>query len=360
MARGVGVARVSLSNTWLAGRPEFTGRCDDRRISSDPRSAAIDISVVIPAKDEARTIRPLVDEIVVALGANPDATWEVVFIDDGSTDGTWEEIRSVAKDVPEVRGLKLRTNVGKADALSAGLDEARGRVIITMDADMQDDPAELPRMLATMDEGYDLVTGYKVVRKDPLSKRLPSKLFNRATGVVTGLKLNDHNSGLRVGYREIYDQVPLYGELHRYVPALAHANGFKVTEVPVNHRPRTYGHSKYGFERYVRGALDLLTVVSLTRYGRRPSHLLGGLGLVFGLIGTLTLIYLTGVWLFTDHAIGTRPLLQFGVLFDILAVQLLGMGLIAELILNRTDLRRTRITPVTAYVNRLPGEADAA
>ncbi|MCW2656568.1 MAG: dmt, partial [Jatrophihabitans sp.] len=188
----------------------------------------VDVSVVIPAKDEAGTIAPLVAEIVVALGMRPDLSFEILFIDDGSTDGTWEEIEKVAVEEPRVRGMKFRNNFGKAAALAAGLDESRGRIIITMDADMQDDPNELPRLLAQMESGYDLVTGYKEKRQDPLGKRLPSKLFNRATGIVTGLKLNDHNSGLRVGTREVYDVVPLYGELHRYVPALAHANGFRV------------------------------------------------------------------------------------------------------------------------------------
>jgi len=299
--------------------------------------SAVDISLVIPAKDEVETIAPLVAEIIEAMRQRPEFSYEIVFIDDGSTDGTWDSIEAVAAADPRVRALRFRSNFGKAAALAAGFDEARGEIIITMDADMQDDPNELPRMLATLESGYDLVTGYKRDRKDPLGKRLPSKLFNRATGVVTGLKLNDHNSGLRVARKEIYDVVPLYGELHRYVPALAHANGFRVTEIPVNHRPRLHGVSKYGLERYARGALDLLTVVSITRYGRRPSHLLGGLGLIFGVLGSLILTYLFAVWLFTSHGIGTRPLLQLGILLEMLAVQLIGMGLLAELILHRTD-----------------------
>lgn len=304
---------------------------------TNARLPDVDISLVIPAKDEVKTIAPLVAEIIEAMRQRPEFSYEIVFIDDGSTDGTWDSIEAVSAAEPRVRALRFRSNFGKAAALAAGFDEARGQVIITMDADMQDDPNELPRMLATLESGYDLVTGYKRDRKDPLGKRLPSKLFNRATGVVTGLKLNDHNSGLRVARKEIYDVVPLYGELHRYVPALAHANGFRVTEIPVNHRPRLHGVSKYGLERYARGALDLLTVVSITRYGRRPSHLLGGLGLIFGVIGSLILTYLFAVWLFTSHGIGTRPLLQLGILLEMLAVQLIGMGLLAELILHRTD-----------------------
>jgi dolichol-phosphate mannosyltransferase len=318
-------------------------------LMTEPRLTEMDVSVVIPAKDEAKTIGPLVDEIVVAMAQRSDLSFEILFVDDGSVDGTWDEIERVAQRVPRVRGIKFRSNFGKAAALSAGLDAVTGRIIITMDADMQDDPAELPALLAILDSGYDLVTGYKANRQDPLGKRLPSKLFNRATGLVTGLKLNDHNSGLRVAYREVYDVVPLYGELHRYVPALAHANGFKVTEKPVNHRPRTYGRSKYGLERYARGALDLLTVVSITRYGRRPSHLLGGFGLFFGLAGTIILLYLLGVWSFTSHAIGSRPLLQLGILLEMLAVQLVGLGLLAELVIHRTD-GRSLATPIVAVI----------
>ncbi|MEO6501657.1 MAG: glycosyltransferase family 2 protein [Jatrophihabitantaceae bacterium] len=321
---------------------------------TNARLSDVDISLVIPAKDEVKTIAPLVAEIVTAMQQRPEFSYEIVFVDDGSTDGTWDSIEAVAAFDPKVRALRFRSNFGKAAALAAGFAEARGSIIITMDADMQDDPNELPRMLATLESGYDLVTGYKRDRKDPLGKRVPSKLFNRATGVVTGLKLNDHNSGLRVARKEIYDVVPLYGELHRYVPALAHANGFRVTEIPVNHRPRLHGVSKYGLERYARGALDLLTVVSITRYGRRPSHLLGGLGLIFGVLGSLILTYLLAVWLFTDNSIGTRPLLQLGILMEMLAVQLIGMGLLAELIIHRTDRNFDTSVPLRSRTRPLP------
>lgn len=322
---------------------------------TNARLSDVDISLVIPAKDEVKTIAPLVAEIVTAMRQRPEFSYEIVFVDDGSTDGTWDSIEAVAAVDPRVRALRFRSNFGKAAALAAGFAEAHGEVIITMDADMQDDPNELPRMLAMLESGFDLVTGYKRDRKDPLGKRLPSKLFNRATGVVTGLKLNDHNSGLRVARKEIYDVVPLYGELHRYVPALAHANGFRVTEIPVNHRPRLHGVSKYGLERYARGALDLLTVVSITRYGRRPSHLLGGLGLMFGVLGSLILTYLLAVWLFTDNGIGTRPLLQLGILLEMLAVQLIGMGLLAELIIHRTDRNFDTSVPLRSRTRPIPG-----
>jgi dolichol-phosphate mannosyltransferase len=330
---------------------------------ANPPLAPLSVSFVIPAKDEAKTIAPLVGEIVEAMTHRPELSYEIIFIDDGSTDGTWEEIDKVAITEPRVRAMQFRNNFGKAAALRAGLDEVRGAIIVTMDADMQDDPSELPRLLAELDNGFDLVTGYKQKRQDPLGKRLPSKLFNRATGIVTGLKLNDHNSGFRVARREVYDAVPLYGELHRYVPALAHANGFKVKELPVNHRPRTYGKSKYGLERYARGALDLLTVVSITRYGRRPSHLLGGFGIFFGFVGSLVLLYLLGVWIFTDEAIGQRPLLQLGILLEMLAVQMLGLGLLAELIIHRTERNVDTSVPVVGRIDRGvddPLDADAA
>jgi dolichol-phosphate mannosyltransferase len=301
------------------------------------RRGQLDVSVIIPAKDEGRTIAPLHAEITEAMAHRPDLTYEIVFIDDGSRDDTWTQLdRLVEQDGKHVRAIRLRRNFGKAAALSAGLETAAGSLVITMDADLQDDPHELPRMLAELESGRDLVTGYKQKRRDPLGKRLPSKVFNLVTGWVTGLKLHDHNSGLRLGRREVYDAIPLYGELHRYVPALAHAHGFRVTELPVNHRPRLHGRSNYGLERYARGALDLLTVVAISRFGRRPAHLLGGFGLLFGLAGTVILAYLSGVWFFTENAIGERPLLLLGILLEMLAVQLVGMGLLAELIIHRT------------------------
>jgi dolichol-phosphate mannosyltransferase len=299
--------------------------------------ADVDLSVIVPAKDEGPTITQLYAEIAAAMAARPDLTFEVIYVDDGSRDDTWARIEELTENEEKhVRGIQLRRTFGKAAALATALASVRGSIVATMDADLQDDPAELPRMLAELEAGADLVTGYKERRQDPLGKRLPSKVFNRATGWVTGLKLHDHNSGLRVARRQVYDTIPLYGELHRYVPALAHALGFRVAELPVRHRPRLHGRSKYGWERYARGALDLLTVVAISRYGRRPAHLLGGVGLLFGLVGTVILGYLTGVWTFTDRPIGTRPLLQLGILLEITAVQLVGMGLLAELILHRT------------------------
>jgi glycosyltransferase involved in cell wall biosynthesis len=300
------------------------------------RATRVDVSVLVPVKDEEATLRALTAELTEVLGSTPGLAYEVILVDDGSTDGSWAVMCELAAQSPSVRAVRLRRNFGKSAALAAAVAEARGERVVTIDADLQDDPAELPRLLAELDSGADLVVGHKAARKDPLSKRLPSKLFNKATGLITGLSLKDHNCGLKAANAQVYRQVPLYGELHRYTPALAHQLGFRVVEVAVNHRPRLYGRSKYGIERYLRGALDLLTVVALTRYGRRPGHLFGGLGALSGLVGSLILVYLAGVWVLTDDPIGTRPLLTLGVLLEILAVQLVSLGLIAELVLART------------------------
>ncbi|GAB2687303.1 glycosyltransferase family 2 protein [Saccharopolyspora gloriosae] len=299
------------------------------------RTADVEVSLLAPAKNEGESLPKLFAEITAAMDAQPRC-WELLVVDDGSTDDSWRVITEHAAVDPRVRGLRLRRNFGKAAALAAGVAEVRGRLLVTLDADLQDDPAEVPRLLAELDAGADLVSGHKAQRKDPLGKRLPSKFFNWMTGVITGLRLSDHNCGLKAARTEVYRRVPLYGELHRYIPALAHQLGYRVRELPVHHRAREHGTSKYGLERYVRGALDLLTVVALTRYGRRPAHLFGGLGVVAGSLGTLILLYLTGVWVFTENSIGTRPLLTLGILLEIFSVQMISTGLLAELVLHRT------------------------
>jgi glycosyltransferase involved in cell wall biosynthesis len=296
------------------------------------------LSILVPVKDEAPSLVQLADEVTAALDA-PDATtlqaWELILIDDGSSDGSWEVMRELAARDGRIRGLRLRRNFGKSAALAAGLAEARGDAIATMDGDLQDDPAELPAMLASLDASTDLVAGYKEDRKDPLGKRLPSKVFNRVTSMVTGLRLRDHNCGLKLGRREVFENVPLYGEMHRFLAAIGHAQGFRVAERTVHHRPRLHGTSKFGLERYARGGLDLLTVVTLTRYNRRPAHLFGGVGLVCGAVGTLILLYLTGLWAIAGQSIGNRPLLLLGVLLILLSVQLASVGLLAELLVSQ-------------------------
>ena len=296
----------------------------------------VQVSLVAPAKNEAASLPQLFTEIRDVMQAQ-HRTWELLVVDDGSTDDSWRFITEQAASDSHFRGIRMRRNFGKAAALAAGVAAVRGAVLVTIDADLQDDPAEVPILLAELEDGADLVSGHKAQRRDPLGKRLPSKFFNWMTGAITGLRLSDHNCGLKAAWTEVYRRVPLYGELHRYIPALAHQLGYRVRELAVHHRPRVHGTSKYGFERYVRGALDLLTVVALTRYGRRPAHLFGGLGFLAGALGTSILLYLTGVWLFTAQSIGTRPLLTLGILLEIFAVQMVSVGLLAELILHRTE-----------------------
>lgn len=320
----------------------------------------VQVSVLIPVKDEEATLATLVSEIDAAFATLPETGYEVIFVDDGSTDTSWQVMTQLAADNPRVRALKLRRNFGKAAALAAAVDEARGERVVTMDADLQDDPAEVPRLLAELDDGADLVSGHKADRKDPLGKRIPSKFFNKMTGVITGLKLNDHNCGLKAAKTEVYRRVPLYGELHRYIPALAHQTGYKIRELAVNHRAREHGKSKYGFERYVRGAIDLLTVMTITKYGRRPAHLFGGIGLLSALIGFVTLAYLTVVKLFGGEAIGDRPLLMLGILLVILGVQLISIGLIAEIVLHRTANRREATDLIRERTPVEPTAKDAA
>ena len=217
-----------------------------------------------------------------------------------------------------------------------GIGLATGDIVLTMDGDLQDDPEEMPRFVATIEAGNDLVSGWKQERNDPLSKTLPSWLFNRVTAWMSGIKLHDFNCGYKAYRREIFETVQLYGELHRYAPVLAHALGYRIAEIPVRHHARKFGRSKYGFQRYLRGFLDLLTVLMITRFAYRPSHVFGGVGTLLILIGTLILAYLTGLKLFTGADIGGRPLLMLGVLLDVIGVQLLLFGLLAELIVSRS------------------------
>jgi dolichol-phosphate mannosyltransferase len=287
--------------------------------------------------DEERSVALLYDELDSALGQLGEP-WEVVFVDDGSADGTFSALTRLHDAHDNVRVVRLRRNFGKATALDAGFAEAAGDIDVTNDGDLQDDPAEIPRLLAKLDEGYDLVSGWKTKRRDPITRRIPSKIFNYVAGKVSGVRLHDMNCGLKAYRAEVVDGMQLYGELHRYIPVLAHYRGYRVTELPVNHRPREHGRSNYGVERYVRGFLDLLTVTFMGRYRHRPLHLFGGLGLLFSLIGSAILLYLTVVKIL-GHAIGQRPLLLLGVLLVVVGIQLLSLGLISELITSHHEER---------------------
>jgi glycosyltransferase involved in cell wall biosynthesis len=295
--------------------------------------APIEVSVVLPVLDEVQSLGALhreLTEVLESLGRS----YEILFVDDGSRDGSFHVVEKLHRNDDRVRGVQLRRNFGKAAALAAGFRAARGHLIVTMDADLQDDPAEIPKLLARLEDGFDLVSGWKQDRQDPRSKTWPSRLFNWVTGRLTGVRFHDFNSGFKIYRREVVEEIRLYGELHRFIPALAAWRGFQVVEVPVHHRARQYGRSKFGSARLWRGFLDLLTVLFLTRYTRRPLHLFGGLGLIAWTVGFTVNVYLTGIWLSGARPIGHRPLLAFGVLCMLVGVQFFAVGLLSELVLS--------------------------
>lgn len=301
------------------------------------------LSLIVPVLNEADSLAELQRQVEAACRA-AQLDYELLLIDDGSTDRSWEVISELAAAHPEVQGIRFRRNFGKAAAQMAGLRTATGDVVFTMDADLQDDPGEIPRFLAQLDEGYDVVNGWKQRRLDPWHKVYPSKVFNGMVSWLTGLKLHDHNCGLKAFRREVGQELRLYGELHRFIPVLAHARGFRVTELPVNHRPREHGRSKYGVRRFFRGFLDLLTVKFITGFGDRPQHMLGGIGLICFAVGIAGLGYLAVLWVLMNilqvlppAEIGTRPLLVYCVAALLLGAQAMSAGLIAELVIHRTS-----------------------
>jgi dolichol-phosphate mannosyltransferase len=296
------------------------------------------LSTVIPVFNEVQSLATLHAELSEVASANA-YDLDILFVDDGSTDGSWKEIMRLSAHDPRVRGIRFRRNFGKAAALSAGFEAARGDLVMTLDADLQDDPHEIPRFLAAMESELGVVSGYKQVRHDPWHKVFPSRIFNWLVSWLTGVKLHDHNCGMKCYRREIFDEVRLYGELHRFVPVLAHARGWKVGELVVNHRPRKFGSSKYGFRRFVKGFLDLLTVKFLTGFGQRPQHLLGTVGLIFFMIGFVALGYLAVLWLWNTISpfenwtpLHQRPAVIYSVGALLLGGQLMGIGFLAELI----------------------------
>ncbi|MBI4302374.1 MAG: glycosyltransferase family 2 protein [Chloroflexi bacterium] len=292
----------------------------------------MELSVVIPVFNERESLSLLHEGISRVLSGR---RYEILFVDDGSSDGSAAVLDSLCWGDPLVRVLRLRRNFGKAEALAIGFKEAQGQVVVTMDGDLQDDPEDIPRLLALIDQGYDLVSGWKVHRRDPLSKRLPSRLFNWVTGRLSGLPLHDINSGLKAYRRQVIQDLPIYGEQHRFIPVLAYWRGFRVGEIGVTHHPRNFGKSKFGAWRFLAGFLDLFTVLFLTRFRWKPLHLFGSVGFIFFLVGVLINVYLTYLW-FGGERIGTRPLLQLGVLLMVVGVQFLSLGLLGEMITSST------------------------
>lgn len=302
------------------------------------------LSFVIPVKDEQATLEILLAnilDVVRNMGGNYNA--EIIFIDDGSRDESWKIMKNLADSYDNVFAIRFRNNFGKALALEAGFRHASGEIIFTMDADLQDDPNEIPKLIDALDSGFDLVSGWKRRRNDPISKTLPSRIFNKVTVYATGIPLHDFNCGFKCYRREVIDAIHLYGEMHRYIPVLACDLGYRVGEVEVTHRAREHGKSKYGFERYARGLVDLLTVLATTRWMNKPGHLFGGFGIVSGIFGGGMLAYLTILWFLGVRPIGDRPLFFLGILLCILSVQMISLGIIAEFFIkspNASDVNR--------------------
>jgi len=298
------------------------------------------LSIVIPVFNEEQSLDLLHQEIAEIAAAHGYQI-EMIFVDDGSRDGSWEVIRGLAAKDSRVRGIRFRRNFGKAAALDAGFAEARGELVMTLDADLQDDPHEIPRFLAEMEKDLDVVSGWKKVRHDPWHKVLPSRVFNWMVSTLTGVALHDHNCGMKCYRREIFDEVRLYGELHRFVPVLAAARGYRVGELVIQHRPRKFGRSKYGLSRILKGFLDLLTVKFLTGFGQRPQHVLGTLGLGSFLVGATGLIWLAIRWTVSripifgldEYNLGGRPIVLYLVGLMLFGGQLLSVGILGELII---------------------------
>jgi glycosyltransferase involved in cell wall biosynthesis len=296
----------------------------------------MDVSIVIPLLNEEESLAEL-HESVRGVMDSLGREWEIVFIDDGSTDASMAILRDLHARHGNVTVLSFGRNLGKSAALAVGFREASGAAVITMDADLQDDPTEIPAMLAALDEGHDLVSGWKKERKDPMSKRLPSRIFNGVTRAVSGLSLHDMNCGLKAYRRDVVKTIRIYGELHRYTPVLAHWAGFRVTEIPVRHHARKFGRTKYGLERFMRGFFDLITVLFLRRYVTRPLHLFGAVGAVLFGGGFVIGVYLT-VLKIMGQAIGRRPLLTLGILLMVIGGQFVSVGLLGEMVANlRSD-----------------------
>jgi glycosyltransferase involved in cell wall biosynthesis len=290
-----------------------------------------EVSVVVPLLNEDESLRELSQQIDRAL--SPRFSYEVIFVDDGSTDSSWKVIQELAATDPRIRGIRFRRNYGKSSALQKGFDQIRGKYIATMDADLQDDPAEIPLMIDQMkSEDLDLVSGWKKVRHDPLSKTIPSRFFNKVTSLISGIKIHDFNCGLKVYRREVIDALVIYGEMHRYIPVLAKWEGFEgIGEKIVQHHPRKYGKTKFGLSRFLNGFLDLVTLLFIHVYFQRPMHFFGSIGVGFIALGSAITGYLVFMRVFFEQYLSNRPLLLFGILLLVLGLQFFSVGFLGEM-----------------------------
>lgn len=323
------------------------------------------ISFVIPVFNEEGTVQKLHEEIS-AVADHQGYPVEIIMIDDGSTDGSWELISGLSRQDDRVMGIRFRRNFGKAASLRAGFDQAAGEIVVMMDADLQDDPAELPRMLEKLQQDLDVVSGWKKKRHDPWHKRYPSKGFNALVNWLSGMKLHDHNCGFKCLRREVIDSIELYGERHRFVPVLANARGFRVGEIPVQHRPRTSGESKYGWSRIPKGLMDIFTISMVTRFQNRPQHWLGSAGLFLLALSVVCVGWLAGSsiysWLSGGPPVQWASTATFFMSLTcvILGVQFLAIGLVAELVVALQSpkrdvycvLERTESTALSTFQKR--------
>jgi glycosyltransferase involved in cell wall biosynthesis len=291
----------------------------------------MELSVVIPLYNEEDSLKELHQQLKAALG-RMGVRYELLFVDDGSTDRSFQVLRDLKRIDQRVRIIRFRRNYGKSAALAVGFDKATGNSVVTMDADLQDDPTEIPSLVKRLNDGLDLVSGWKKVRKDPISKTIPSRFFNFVTSLMTGIRLHDFNCGLKAYRRDVVKTVKVYGELHRYIPVLAQWEGFKVGEMVVQHRARKYGKTKFGFGRFWKGFLDLVTVLFTTRYMRRPLHLFGLWGSLITAAGLVIDAWLIVEWFTGRTALGNRPLFLGGTFLIIVGVQFISLGLLGELI----------------------------
>jgi glycosyltransferase involved in cell wall biosynthesis len=289
------------------------------------------ISIVIPLFNEVESLPELYQQIIDVVKENK-YRYEIIFVDDGSDDGSLDVIKKIKRGDRNVKFISFRRNYGKSAALAVGFEHASGDVIITMDADLQDDPREIPNLLKKLDEGFDLVSGWKKKRYDPITKTIPSRIFNFVVSTLTGIKIHDFNCGLKAYRKEVTQDIKVYGELHRYLPVLAHWAGYKIGEIVVQHHPRKYGKTKFGIGRFIKGFLDLLTVMFTTRYFKRPLHLFGSIGIFIFVIGFGITFYLSLLKLIENITLSNRPLFILGVMLTIVGIQFISIGLLGEMI----------------------------
>ncbi len=296
---------------------------------SDTKRVAV--SVVIPLFNEEGSLPVLADELKSVLGSM-GMPYEIIYVDDGSTDDSFKILRDLHKKNKRIKVIRLRKNFGKSTALALGFQQATGDIVVTLDADLQDDPAEIPNLVKELKKGYDVVSGWKKRRRDPITKTIPSKLFNYTVRLITGIKIHDFNCGLKAYRQNVIKTIKIYGELHRFIPVLAHWQGFGIGELIVQHRKRKFGKTKFGITRFMKGFLDFITVIFTTRFAARPLHLFGTIGLVSFFTGFIIDAYLTIQWFLGNIALSNRPLLLAGFLLIIVGVQFFAIGLLGEMI----------------------------